>query len=66
MPFNSPIKRILPVTLDGGLFGTPTINVHPDNYLAPKYNLPLEEVCSIRNKEPKKMVNSNSIRWKNA
>ena len=62
MPFNSPIKRIL----DGGLFGTPTINVHPDNYLAPKYNLPLEEVCSIRNKEPKKMVNSNSVRWKNA
>ena len=27
MPSNSLIKRILPLTLDEGLFGSPTINV---------------------------------------
>ena len=48
MPFNSPIKRILPVTLDGGLFGTPTINVHPENYLVAKYNLSLSRNVSYK------------------
>ena len=44
------------MTLDGGLFGTPTINVHPENYLAPKYNLSLVHMCSIRHKEPKEIL----------
>ena len=53
MSFNSLIKRILLVTLDGGIFGTPTTNVHSENYLSPKYNLSLVEMCSIRHKEAK-------------
>ena len=53
MSFKSLIKRILPVTLDGGIFGTPTTDVHPENYLSPKYDLSLVEMCSIRHKEAK-------------